>query len=134
MRSKCFFRTLTVGVWNIQGLYEKINGVKLSKLDEDIFKGTLRKHDIFCLQETHMASQENIASSLNKDFYIKTLGRSKSGNNRYFGGLLLFIRKSIKDGVQISERFDDDAVEITLQKKFFGLQDDINYCLCMLAP
>ena len=115
MNSKCFFKTLSVGAWNIPGLYEKVNGVKLCKLDEDIFKRTLRKFDIFCLQETHIASKENI-DSLNKDFYMKPQCRSKSGNNRYFGGLLLFIRKSIKNGVKIRDLFDNDAMEITLKK------------------
>ena len=57
MKTKCFFKNLAVGAWNI--LYEKVNGVRLCKLDEDIFQRTLKIFDIFCLQETHMAPGEN---------------------------------------------------------------------------
>ena len=44
---------LTVGCWNIEGIYGNVNGVKLSKVDEEIFQGTLKKFDILRLQETH---------------------------------------------------------------------------------
>ena len=47
---------LTVGCWNIEGLYEKVNGTKLCKLDETTFQDTLNKFDILCLEETHTAS------------------------------------------------------------------------------
>ena len=60
MGSKCIFRNLAVGCWNIQGLYEKVNGVKLCKLDEVEFQETLRKFDILCLQETHCSTDEKL--------------------------------------------------------------------------
>ena len=132
MKTKCFFKKLALGVWNIQGLYEKVNGVRLCKLDEDIFQRTLKRFDIFCLQETHMAPGENIYSF--NDFYIKPHCRRKSSNNRHFGGLLLFIRKSIKEGVKIREIFDEDALEVTLKKCFFGLQEDINILFIYASP
>ena len=129
MKSKCFFKKLSVGAWNI---HEKVNGVRLCKLDEDIFQRTLRRFDIFCLQETHVSSQENIYSF--NDCFMKPQCRKKSSNNRYFGGLLLFIRKSIKEGVKVRDIFDDDALEITLQKKFFGLQEDIKILFIYASP
>ena len=90
---------LTVGCWNIEGLYEKVNGTKLCKLDETIFQETLNKFDILCLQETHMAPEELLKDTEN--FYSIPHCRKISSNNRYFGGFLLFIIKIIKRVLQL---------------------------------
>ena len=56
---KYLSKLLTVGCWNIEGIYEKVNGINICKLEEDIFfEETLKKHDILCIQETH-ASPDN---------------------------------------------------------------------------
>ena len=60
--------------------------------------------------------------------------RRKSSNNRHFGGFLLFIRTSIKEGVKIREIFDEDALEVTLKKGFFGLQEDIKILFIYASP
>ena len=83
-------KLLSVGCWNIPGIYEKINGIKICKLEEETFVETLKKFDILCLQETHLPKKHN-----NKAFegYVPVLhSRSKSNNNRYFGGMLLYVK------------------------------------------
>ena len=49
---------LTVGCWNMEGIYEKVNGIKLCKLEDDTFEDILKTFDILCLQETHTSQQE----------------------------------------------------------------------------
>ena len=113
--SQCIFNFLTVGCWNIEGVYEKINSVKVCKLDQPTFLETLNNHDILCLQETHISHEEPIK---NIDGYTITPHcRKISANNRYFGGMLIFIKTSIEKGIQIGKNFDEDALEVTLKKE-----------------
>ena len=60
MGAKCILKILTVGCWNIQGLYERVNGIKICKLDDVDFQNWVKKFDILCLQETHISYEENI--------------------------------------------------------------------------
>ena len=57
---KCIFKNLTVGCWNIEGIYEKVNGVKICKLNEMFYEDTIKSYDILCLQEAHLAPDDNI--------------------------------------------------------------------------
>ena len=36
-------KLLSVGCWNIEGLYEKVNGIKVCKLDDETFRNILKK-------------------------------------------------------------------------------------------
>ena len=96
--SKCIFNNLTVGCWNIEGIYENINSVKISKLTQPSFLETLKKHDILCLQETHVGKDEIIPSI--DGYYTVPHCRTISGNNRYFGGILIFVKSCIKNGIK----------------------------------
>ena len=107
MFSRCIFNNLTVGCWNIEGVYEKINNVKVSKLEQHTFYETLKKHDILCLQETHL-SQDEIIPDFDRYVSISHC-RNISANNRYFGGMLIFIKTSIRNGIKIRHNFDQDA-------------------------
>lgn len=132
MSTKCMFKTLTVGSWNIEGIYEKVNGVKLCKLNDPLFQKTLLKFDIMCLQETHVPVDEKLPSF--KGFDSIPHCRGISSNNRYFGGFLIFIRKSIKMGLKIGKIRDDDAFEITLKKSFFGTSKDKKILFVYASP
>ena len=109
----CIQNYLTVGCWNLEGIYEKVNGAKLCKLDDDIFRTTLKKFDVLCLQKTHVSQDETI-----NGFCITPHCWDISGNNRYFGGMLIFVRDAIKKGIKIGKKSDKDLLEIIL-KKFF---------------
>ena len=132
MSSKCFFKYLTVGCWNIEGLYEKVNSVKVSKLDYPLFQETLKKHDILCLQETHLSYGETIPKI--DGYEVISHCRKISGNNRYFGGMLLFIKSCIKNGVKVGRKLDEDSVEIIIKKNFFGLSKDVNLLFTYASP
>ena len=123
---------LTVGSWNMEGIYEKVNGIKLCKLKDETFEDILKTFDILCLQETHTSQQDTFNSIEN--FIAIPHCRKISKNNRHFGGMLLLIRKSIRKGIKIQQDFDVDAIEITLQKNFFGLERNINIIFTYASP
>ena len=79
---------LNIGVWNIHGLFAKINKFKLNKLDEPEFMKRLKKFDIFCLQEILCGPQDTKSLSV-PGYRILPFHRKVSTNNRYYGGSLL---------------------------------------------
>ena len=82
---------INIGIWNIHGLFQKVNNLKLCKLEDFEVQKRIKKFDIFCLQETQCGANE-IKSSMS-DFRIYPFQRKISANNRYFGGSLLLIKK-----------------------------------------
>ena len=132
MVSRCIFNNLTVGCWNIEGAMEKVNSSKLNKIEDPVFKNILKTFDILCLQETHL-SQDDDTPNCNGYVSIPHC-RKLSGNNIYFGGMLVYIKTSIRSGARIRRNFDDDALEITLLKNFFGLDKDIKILFTYASP
>ena len=128
----CILNYLTVGCWNIEGIYEKVKGIKLYKLDDTTFQNTLNKFDVLCLQETHIPSDEIIPSI--KIFSIIPHCRAISDNNRHFGGMLIFVRNFIKKGIIIGNKSDQDALELILKKTFFGLREDVKILYTYASP
>ena len=132
MSVKCFFNYLTVGCWNIEGLFEKVNGTKISKLEDPCFLKTLNTIDILCLQETHISQDEDIP--IPKGFRSIPHCRKISGNSRYFGGLLILIRKSIEKGIKLGNFKDEDAFHIIVRRDFFGLNEDKHIIFTYASP
>ena len=132
MYSRIILNYLTVRCWNIEGIYEKVNGANLCKLDDPTFLDSLNNVDILCLQETHVSHTEMIPKF--DDFHVTPHCREKSMNNRYFGGMLLFIRKTIKKGVKVVKQWDNDTFEINLLKSYFGLRQDIKLIFTYASP
>ena len=60
--------------------------------------------------------------------------RKISGNSRYFGGLLVLIRKSIYKGIKFGKFSDDDAYHLILKKDFFGLKNDKSLLFTYASP
>ena len=123
---------LAVGCWNIEGLYKKVNGVKLCKMDKETFQTTRKKFDILCLQEIHTAPEDTFREC--EEFYLVPHCRRKSANNRYFGGFLLLIRKGIRKGIKIDQKSDRDMIVVTLGKNFFGMENDIEIIFTYASP
>ena len=87
--------------------------MKYSKLQK-------KKFDILCLQETHTAPDHTFKEC--EDFYLVPHCRKKSSNNRYFGGFLLLIRKTIRKGIKIDQSEDRDLLEVTLKKTILWIR------------
>ena len=130
--NRCIFNHLTVGCWNIEGADENINSVKISKLDQSPFLDTLKFFDILCIQESHLSEEDNIPKV---DGYETTPhSRKRSGNNRFFGGMVVYVKTSIKNGLKIDRNFDVDTLEIILSKSFFGLENDVKILFTYASP
>ena len=84
-------KLLTVGCWNIEGVYETVNRVKINKLEDITFLKVLNKFDILCLQETHL--EQNEIPKISENYVPISHCRTVSSINRYFGGMLLLIKK-----------------------------------------
>ena len=132
MIASCFFDCVAVGCWNIGGIYEKVNGDNICKLQYPAFLKTLHKFDILCLQETHVSADE--ALPIPEGFKAIPHCRKISSNNRYFGGFLLLIRKSISRGISIDKSFDVDTLLIKFHKSFFGLNEDRSLLFTYATP
>ena len=57
-----------------------------------------------------------------------------SSNNRYFGGMLLLIRKSIRKGVKVIDNLDGDKILIKLEKSFFNFKNDVYIIFTYASP
>ena len=125
-------KLLTIGCWNIQGIYENINRVKINKLEDDLFLKTLKKFDILCLQETHIGPED--VPNVPDDYIPVPHCRSISSNNRYFGGMLLLIRKTIRGFVEVIQDFDQDLIEIILNKHAFNLSEEKRIIFVYASP
>ena len=108
---------LTVGCWNLEGIYEKVNSVKVSKLEQPAFLETLKKFDVLCIQEAHIGKEEPLKKI--QGYTSRTHCRKISTNHRYFGGMILFIRESISKGIKVRDDFDEGTIEATFKKSFF---------------
>ena len=86
-------KLLSVGCWNMEGIYEKVNGTYVSKLEDETFLNTLNNFDILCLQETH-TSKKDIPKF--EKFVAIPHCREISRNRRYFGGMLLIRRRTLR--------------------------------------
>ena len=104
----------------------------MNKLEEQCFKTSLKNFDILCLQETHVPSNDILP--VFEKFRVTPHCRNVSSNNRFFGGMLMFVRKSIEKGVKFGKREDKDIFEVTLKKRFFGLEDDITFFFTYASP
>ena len=122
-----------IGSWNIEGAYFKTNNYYTNKLREPEFLNILKAHDILCVQETHCGPKD-IPSHHLIDYNSIPHCRGKSGNNRYFGGMLLLIKKNIRKGVKISNTDNPDILGITLKKEFFNLPEDTLVWFAYASP
>ena len=124
---------LSIGCWNIHGLFTTINKTKLCKLDDEEFIKKVNCYDILCLQEIQCGPSDTHGLSLD-GYSLYPFHREISKNNRYFGGSLIFIKRSIKKGVTFIKNVKGDIIWIKLIKKFFGLSKDILVCFAYAPP
>ena len=130
---KNLYNYIKIGSWNIEGAYFKTGSYYFNKLYEPEFMGTLDAHDILCIQETH-CGQNDIPSNHIKNYFSIPHCRGKSANNRYFGGMLLLIKKNIRQGVKVTSTEDPDILGITLKKEFFDLPEDTLIWFAYASP
>ena len=124
---------LKIGAWNIEDAYSKINNYYTNKSREEEFTKYTSDLDILCLQETHCGPHDIPTRHLT-DFVSIPHCRKKSANGRFFGGMLLLVRKSIRPGVKVSDARDPEILGITLKKDFFNFTDDLHVWFTYAPP
>ena len=122
----------------MEGAYFKVGSSYINKMHEPEFLKTVEAHDILCVQETHCGPNDIPSQHLDKTYKSIPHCRGKSANNRYFGGMILLIKKTIREGVKVTSTDDPDILGITLKKDFFKLPEDtlvwFTYASPMTSP
>eukprot|EP00794_Sanderia_malayensis_P016224 gene16224-17860_t len=126
-----FLSFLDIGYWNIHGISQSAGQIKVSKLDDEEFINTVKHLDIFALAECHVGPDKNL---LINNFESFSTSRERSSNNRYYGGLTLFVRKFVRPGVKILNLNSSEIIWLKLEKSFFYLEEDIFIALLYAPP
>ena len=107
-------------VWNINGLTER-------KLNDSDFVSKITENDIIFLSESWTDKSSNI--ELNDftcyNFYRKFKHRKAKRNS---GGIVIYVRNTIKTGISIAKNHYDTLVWLKLDKDLFGFQNNIFIC------
>ena len=124
---------VSIGCWNIHGLFVSINKSKMCKLEDDEFIKRLKCYDILCLQEIQCGQKDTQSLSV-EGYHLHPFHRKISKNNRHFGGSLILIKKTIKKGISFVKDYKGDIIWIKLDKKFFGFKKNLMVCFAYAPP
>ena len=127
------FNFINIGVWNIHGLFVKINNIKMNKLDDHEVLKRINTFEIFCIQETQCGINDAKSTKV-PGYSLYPFQRKISKNNRYFGGSLILIKNDVRAGIKIMESQNADKIWIKLLKSFFNLENDLYFCAAYLTP
>ena len=113
--------------WNIKGL-------SADKRTSQDFTDFISKYDIICLSETWTNSKSNI--HLNN--YSKPIHSYRRFQNRRAmrpsGGIIIYIKDSIRKGITVVRNNIDCIVWLKLDKTFFNLESHIYLCATYISP
>ena len=113
--------------WNVGGLISNDN----NKVQDSSFVNQIKDFDIVLLTETHVGYDTTVDID---NFLYYPFCRKKSSNNRYFGGLGILIKRSIRNGVKFLNDGNSEFQWLRLDKNFFNLDRDIYVCLLYIVP
>ena len=102
------------------------------KLDDPNFIDLINSHDITVLCETWRKDDSKINIQGFWDFSQIRPKIKKSG--RYSGGISIFVKNDIREGVKIINSSSEGFIWIKLLKSFFGLSNDIFMCAVYIPP
>ena len=112
---------LQVGHWNLNGSMSKQFG---SKLESDAVLKIIERCHIFGINETHLLPSNGKQLAGYKDFHSfrKKWEKIKNYNS---GGLSVYIRDEISDGVSVIHSETPDYISVEMDKNFFQLEENI---------
>lgn len=123
---------ISIGFWNIDGLYETTSNLRSCKLGYSHIEKLLRKFDIIGLVETHCGHDEKIAFDGYKIF--SNCRKKNRVNNRFYGGISVLVRNNIHRGVKFIESSTSEIQWLKLSKSYFNLDEDIYLGIVYIAP
>ena len=91
----------------------------------------LSSYDNFFLSETHTGFDTHIDID---GFQHVHICRPISSNDRYYGGLALLIRKTLRNGIKFLKNSSSEFQWVKLLKDYFGLDKDIFICFSYISP
>ena len=114
-------------------LFWNINGLSQDKLHDDILGKLCKTYDIILLAETWSKGQDDFALN---GFHYFDYSRKYSHPNckRNSGGLGIFARVSIKNGLRPWCHIDDMNAWFILDKSVFGLENDLYLGCVYIVP
>ena len=124
-----FTRQVSVCCYNVNGLFNRLDGSRICKLDNPEFTKVL-KNDIIILTETHACKND----ILSLDGYTCISNCRSEMHSRLRGGVAVFIRRTIKIGVKIVDTSHTDLIWIKLCRKFFKLKKDLHIGGIYISP
>ncbi len=118
---------LRIGYWNIHNVFN--DGI--AKTEDENVLNTINRHDIFCLSEIHCA-ESDVPNVEGYGCFKICRGVSKR-INRYFGGIAVYYKKSIRKGIKFI-KCETDFIWLKLCKTFLGIEQDVYVCLAYIPP
>ena len=113
--------------WNVEGLSER------KKADRN-FVGFITKYDLVCLQETWTSKK----SKIDIDGFSSPIHSFRKVQNRRArrnsGGIIIYIKDTIRNGVKLVKNDIDCIVWIKLDKNYFKLEDDWYLAITYIPP
>ena len=89
-------KSLNVCCWNVNSLFNRVNGVRTNKLDDPLFLQSLNS-EIIILTETHACKND----ILTIDGYFCISNCRSEQPSRLRGGVAIFMKRNIKAGIKI---------------------------------
>ena len=123
--------SITHGCINI--LFWNIHGLSQDKLSDNILGNVLKKYDIILLSETWASDQDEFALD-GFEYHNYPRKHIHPNGKRNSGGLGVFIRQTIREGVDKWCHSDDIVAWYILRKSFFGIKNDIYLANIYIVP
>ena len=119
--------------WNIDGLYQRVDNIRICKLEDPFVINLINSYDIFCMTETHCNSTD---CPILPGYKVYLNNRPKQKNAwRASGGIACFVKESISKGVKFIETMKHSEIcWLKLTKGFFHLLNDMYICIVYMSP
>ena len=113
--------------WNVGGIFTHGE----NKLNDKLFLKEVQNHDLIILSETHVGYNTDLHID---GFTYFPVCRDISSNGRFYGGIGIFRKNSIKEHIKILASTSKDFQWMKIEKEFFNLPNDIYLCACYIPP
>ena len=128
------FSELSIGSWNIHGLFRNINGFRYNKLHEPKVDSYITSHHIVGLSETHHLASD-IDSLYVRDYIcFNNPSRKVHKRGRPSGGMSIYIKKELRPGILKVPSRGPNIVCLHLKKTFFCFKKDVYLLFTYCTP
>ena len=104
----------------------------INKFEDNRFLNEINDFDLVALAEAHKGY--NSTFEIENFKIIFSICRDLSSNGRYYGGLAILRKNSVKEHVQILPTTCKDYQWLKIDKDYFGLASDLYLCTVYIPP